>query len=77
MYKKLGYITIIILINLFAFLLFWNILGALFWNKEGMIIGSIIVSIIPLVIFLYYEIWKVTTEFKSIKNKEDNDWGIK
>lgn len=76
MYKNLARITSIIFVNLFAFLLLWNILGALFWSKWLFLIGAVIISIIPLVIFLFIEIKKTTQEFNNIykEKKDDSNW---
>lgn len=66
-------ISIIILVNLFAFLLFWIILGAIFWNTETFLIFSIIFSIIPLIIIMVFEIQKTTKELNNISKIEEDD----
>ncbi len=76
MYKNIARITSIIFINILAFLLLWNILGALFWNKWLFLILSVIVSIVPLVIFLFIEIKKIIQELNNIykEKKDDSNW---
>lgn len=74
MYKKILKITLPILANLFAFLLFWIILGALFWNKGQFMLWSIIFSLIPLTFILYFEVKKITTELNNISNENKDDW---
>ncbi len=76
MYKKFLKISSLILLNLFAFLLFWNILGAIFWNKWLFLIGAVIFSIIPLIIILFIEIKNTTNEFNNIKTQKD-EWNSK
>lgn len=76
MYKSFIRISLIILVNLFAFLFFWIILGAIFWNKLLFLVWAVIFSIIPLVIILFIEIKKVNTEFNNIlsEKKDDSNW---
>jgi L-asparagine transporter-like permease len=76
MYKNLIRITLVILLNLFAFLFFAIILGELFWNKKQFLILCIILSIIPLLIFLYIEIQKTLKKLNNIskKNKNGSNW---
>lgn len=76
MRKNLIRISIIIFLNLFAFLLFWIILGALFWNKEQFLILCVIVSIIPLLIFLYIETQSTLKELNNIskEKKDGTNW---
>lgn len=76
MLKKFLKISSIILLNLFAFLLFGSILGAIFWKSGLFLIGAVIVSIIPLTVILFMEIKKITEEFNNIK-EEKNDWNSK
>ena len=76
MYKKILKITLFILVNLLAFLLFWSILGAIFWNKQIFLIASIVFSMVPLTIYLFIEIKKTIIEINSINNKTD-DWNSK
>lgn len=66
-------ISVIILVNLFAFLLFWIILGAIFWNTKTFIVFSIIFSIIPLIIIMVFEIQKTTKELNNISKIEEDD----
>ncbi len=73
MYKNFVRVSGIIFWNLFAFLIFWIILGALFWNKWQFLIGAVLLSIIPLVVFLFIEIKRVTKEFNNISKKPEND----
>lgn len=73
MYRFFFRICGIILINLFAFLLFAVILGALFWNKGQFLIGAVLFSIIPLIIILSREIKKVTQEFNTISKQSKDD----
>lgn len=75
MYKHILKITLIIFLNLFAFLSFWIILGALFWKKDFFLIMSIIFSIIPLTILLFIEVKKVNNEFNNFtkNNNERNN----
>lgn len=73
MYKNFLRISMMILANLFAFLLFWIILGALFWNKGQILIWSVVASIIPLTIILFIEIKRVNKEFNNISKTQEND----
>lgn len=77
MKKILLRISTIILVNLFAFLLFWIILGSLFWNKGQFLIWAVMLSIIPLVIILFIEIKKVNKEFNNILSEKKDDWNSK
>lgn len=74
MLKKIIRILLLILINLFAFLFFWIILGSLFWSKWQFLFGSVIFSIIPLTFVLYFEVKKITIELNNISNENKNDW---
>lgn len=76
MSKNFIRISIIIFLNLFAFLLFWIILGPLFWNKEQFLILSVILSIIPLLIFLYIETQSTLKELNNIskQKKDGTNW---
>ncbi len=76
MYKSFIRISLIILVNLFAFLFIWIILGAIFWNKWFFLIWAVIFSIIPLLIILFIEIKKVNTQFNTIlsQKKDDSNW---
>ena len=74
MYKNFIRISVLILGNLFAFLLFWIILGALFWNKVQILLWCIIFSIIPLTFILYFEVKKITNELNNISNENKDDW---
>lgn len=76
MLKKFLKISSIILLNLFAFLLFGSILGAIFWREWLFLVWSVIISIIPLTVILFMEIKKITEEFNNIK-EEKNDWNSK
>lgn len=76
MLKKFLKISSIILLNLFAFLLFGSILGAIFWRVWLFLVWSVIISIIPLTVILFMEIRKITEEFNNIK-EEKNDWNSK
>lgn len=69
-------ITIIIFLNLFAFLLFGSILGAIFWNFGLFLIWAVIFSLITLTIILFIEIKKTLNDFNSI-NTEKNEWNSK
>lgn len=73
MTKSILKITLIIFLNLFAFLSIWIILGALFWNKEQFLILCIIVSIIPLLIFLYIETQSTLKKLNNISKENNND----
>lgn len=73
MYKNFIRISIMILANLFAFLLFAVILGALFWNKGQFLIWSVVVSVIPLIIILFKEIKRIQKEFDTISKQTKDD----
>ncbi len=73
MTKSFLKITLIIFLNLFAFLLFWIILGALFWNTKQFLVLMVIISLIPLTIILYLEIGKTLKELNNISKKQEND----
>lgn len=73
MYKSFIRISLIILVNLFAFLFFWIILGAIFWSKWLFLVWAVIISIIPLTIILFIEIKKVNTEFNTILSEKKDD----
>ncbi|MDD4151036.1 MAG: hypothetical protein PHR68_00250 [Candidatus Gracilibacteria bacterium] len=66
-------ISVIILLNLFAFLLFGIILGAIFGKTETFLVFSIIFSIIPLIIIMVFEIQKTTKELNNISKIEEDD----
>lgn len=70
-------ITWIFFLNLFAFLFFAVILGALFWNKEKFFVLSFIVSIIPLSIFLYIEVQNTLKKLNNISKEKKYDWNWK
>lgn len=72
MYKIFFRIFLLILTNLFAFLLFWIILGALFWNKGQFLMGAVFLSIIPLIWILVFEIKRVTKEFNTISKEKQH-----
>ena len=75
MSKALLKITLIIFLNLFAFLSIWIILGALFWNREQFLVFSVIFSIIPLTIFLYIDTKNTLNKLNNIskENKDDRN----
>ncbi len=73
MYKNFIRISIMILANLFAFLLFAVILGALFWNKGQFLIWSVVASVIPLIIILFREIKRIQKEFDTISKQTKDD----
>lgn len=73
MYKNFIRISLLILWNLFAFLVFAVILGALFWNKGQFLIWSVVASIVPLTIILFREIKRVNKEFDTISKQTQND----
>lgn len=77
MYKIILKVSTLILVNLFAFLLFWIILGAIFWNTKSFLLISIVVSIIPLTIIMIFEIQKTTKEFNNILPEKKDDWNSK
>lgn len=68
-------ITLIIFLNLLAFLSIWIILGALFWNRAQFLVYSVIISIIPLSIFLYIEIKKTLNKLNNISKNNKKDEG--
>lgn len=70
-------ITLIIFLNLLAFLLIWIILGALFWNRGQFLVYSVIISIIPLSIFLYIETKRNLKKIKNISLNNKNDGNSK
>lgn len=72
MYKSFFRIFLLILANLFAFLLFAVILGVLFWNKWQFLIGAVFLSIIPLIIILAFEIKRVAKEFNTISKEKQH-----
>lgn len=61
-------ITLIIFLNLFAFLGVWHILDAIFqtWFKMKLIL--IIASIVPLIIIMHFYLKKVLKDLNNIKN---------
>ena len=75
MIKSILKITLIIFLNLFAFLSIWIILGALFWNKEEFLFLSVIISLIPLTMLLYIEIQNTLKQLNNIS--KENDWSRK
>lgn len=70
-------ITLIIFLNLLAFLSIWIILGALFWNRGQFLVYSVIISIIPLSIFLYIETKRNLKKIKNISLNNKNDGNSK
>lgn len=77
MYKIFFRIGTIIFLNLLAFLVFWVILGAIFWNEGQWLVVSVVLSVIPLVFILFMEIKKVNQEFNNISKKITDDWKSK
>lgn len=77
MYKIFMRITALILLNLFAFLVFWTILWEIFWNKRVFLIWAVIVSLIPLIIIMFFEIKKANNELNNITKPEKNEWNTK
>ncbi len=73
MSKALLKITLIIFLNLFAFLSIWIILGALFWNERQFLVFSVILSIIPLSIFLYIDTKNTLNKLNNISKENKND----
>ncbi|MBW7954324.1 hypothetical protein H3C61_00725 [Candidatus Gracilibacteria bacterium] len=68
-------ITLIIFLNLLAFLSIGIILGALFGNRAQFLVYSVIISIIPLSIFLYIEIKKTLNKLNNISKNNKKDEG--
>lgn len=66
MYKSLFRIWVLIFLNLFAFMLFWTILGAVFWNKSDFLLWTVLISIIPLMFIMFFEIKKLNIELSNI-----------
>ncbi|MDD5769395.1 MAG: hypothetical protein PHE25_00355 [Candidatus Gracilibacteria bacterium] len=77
MYKIILKVSTLILVNLFAFLLFGIILGAIFGNTKSFLLISIVVSIIPLTIIMIFEIQKTTKEFNNILPEKKDDGNSK
>lgn len=68
--------SLIILINLFAFLLVWYILDAIFYTNWKIIIVFLILSVFSLVIISQYFIKKNLEKLNNIKpiNKNETNW---
>lgn len=72
MLRKALFIPVIIFANLFAFLTVWHILDSLLNYGVVMKIIFIILSIIPLILFLFIYIRKAQEEFNKIDISKDN-----
>lgn len=77
MYRIFVRISVLIFLNLFAFILIWTILGEVFWSKGVFLIWSVIVSIIPLVVIMFFEVKKVNNKFNNILKEKKYDWDTK
>lgn len=77
MQKYLVKISALIFLNLFAFLLFWTILWAIFWNKLFFLIASVIISIIPLTMIMFFELKKINNQISNISKEKKYDWDSK
>lgn len=62
-------ITLIILVNLFAFLSVWHILDAIFETNGTMKLILVFVSIVPLTIIMYFYLKKILKDLNNIKNE--------
>ncbi len=72
--KRMFNITLIIVINLFAFLSLWHILDAIFKTKWTMKLVFVAISIVPLTIIMYFYLKKILTDLNNIKNENrEND----
>lgn len=61
-FKLISQLTFIILANLFAFLVVWHILDSLFWKRGFYTLLSILISLVPLCIFLVIFLKKTLKE---------------
>lgn len=76
MWKFAVRMWLLILLNLFAFIVLWNILDALFETEGIFTVFMIVLSIFPLSIIMMMQISKVTKELKNISpDKQNNEDG--
>lgn len=74
MRKSLMRISVLILLNLLAFLFLWAILWAIFWHKEFFFIICVVISIVPLTMIMFFEIKKTTNQLNNISKEKKYDW---
>ena len=66
-------ITLIIVVNLLAFLLIWHILDAIFETGNVLKLASVLVSLPVLGIIMYMKAGKILQELQEISNHGTND----
>lgn len=75
MWKFMLKMGVIIFVNLFAFLIVWNILDTIFWTEWKFLIGSLVVSILPLLFIMSLQIKKTKEELQKITTKKPDNNG--
>lgn len=73
MWKFIVKFGAIILINLFAFLLVWNILDALFETEGVFLIAGLVLSVLSLVLIWSIYVKKTLKEFNKIEEVKDKE----
>jgi MFS-type transporter involved in bile tolerance (Atg22 family) len=63
---------ILIFLNLFAFLIIWNILDEIFESGNKIMVFSLILSIFPLLIILHLQISKARKQLEQITKVKPN-----
>ncbi len=66
--------TVIILVNLFAFLLLWNILDSFFETGSKYLIICLVLSVLSLVFISSLFFKKTLKNLEMLKNENDTNW---